>query len=760
MENQNFYKNMTIRFSVLFGLLFLIFWVLRIPIFTNYNEIFGNYLTLYHSVRNIISLQEFPMWAPHLFLGGSFFGIFNGSQAFSPFFLLSLMLPTGLLMPIFLPLLFLKTIFAGLALALYLRETKWLSPRGIGLAVAAYLFSGWYFSYMAHFSLIELLIYLPYVLFGIESLFNRQKKRWLILGLSLVLTTSLPVAVSLLPIWLSYWLIRFMGLRHRESFEAPRQLKLFIITLMTTAGLNMVFLLPVLLSQPLFQFWDVNTINLSSFLTALSHTILPTLRIQNEGFSPHSPSSLFQTILLVPLIPQFLFLAPKRFRKPVVFSYLTLFLGVVVLQAAGFSGVFGLALTLFNSILIGFVFGEGRRLDPYRLKVATGIGSLLLLCFTGILFYRHRIAGLECGVQLAGYLFSGLVPLVFLAAYYLLLHVLNEDNRELLRKGIYTLFIIERLIFITIFMGTRANVSVTINQIVSEQDYIGNRIEAITSAQQAGTRDFHRVINSFQVHPNEPFMIGYYGFSSNSWQQANRMGEWMLRPFFEGASISIEDPFLTTALGARYFLTLDSNAQLPGYEFNDRVLGITIYRNQFFGTIGMRPSRYVLASEFEALSSEGKRYVFLQAVVLEDGQQELAASSGMVPFDLSRLPSVFGDIQYLAAAREREQMGISGIVFEDNSFSHVISTDAPQLLVYFIPYERGWAAYLNDKRIPLHPLNQGFMGIEVPEGDHQSVVLRFRTPGLTTSAVISISMLLFVIGYFYKKQEEGRSGKR
>lgn len=65
-----------------------------------------------------------------------------------------------------------------------------------------------------------------------------------------------------------------------------------------------------------------------------------------------------------------------------------------------------------------------------------------------------------------------------------------------------------------------------------------------------------------------------------------------------------------------------------------------------------------------------------------------------------------------------------------------ISTTKDKFLCFSIPYDAGWTAYVDGEKTNLVQANIGFMGLELPAGDHD-IELRYWMPGLTVGITLS-----------------------
>ena len=73
-------------------------------------------------------------------------------------------------------------------------------------------------------------------------------------------------------------------------------------------------------------------------------------------------------------------------------------------------------------------------------------------------------------------------------------------------------------------------------------------------------------------------------------------------------------------------------------------------------------------------------------------------------------------------------------------------------LFFTIPYDKGWTATINHKKVKIHRAQKGFMKVDVPSGKGK-VVLTFIPYGLKTGLLISLlaSIIFCCYAYFIRK---------
>jgi uncharacterized membrane protein YfhO len=87
------------------------------------------------------------------------------------------------------------------------------------------------------------------------------------------------------------------------------------------------------------------------------------------------------------------------------------------------------------------------------------------------------------------------------------------------------------------------------------------------------------------------------------------------------------------------------------------------------------------------------------------------------------------------SARKKHHLKISE--HSQNHIKGTIRLDKKELLFFSIPYDPGWTAIVDGKRIRPLLVNIGFMGIIIDAGDH-TVELEYKVPYFNTGLIISV----------------------
>lgn len=741
-----------------------------------------NYLSIYTNAHDLLLQKEIPMWSFNFFLGGNFLGAQNVYSVFNPFFLLTLPFSSSMLPELYFPLLFLKTMLATWALSLYMRETKWFKPHTIIVASILYLFNGWYLSNLSEFVTIELLFFVPLVLYGVEKLLSSGRKRYFVATFSLLLISHFTFTMLFLGFLIAYIFIRLYMMRTQSHKIFIDDIKKFLISSVLIIGINMVFILPLLLALNAMSIELQKGMTLASLLALCIKGLFPPLHENFKGslelFTINvNVVSLYQSVLVVLMLPQFVKLVGKKERKLVVFSYVFILVTVFITQSLELVNVTSLAplntnvisilLILFNTLITSYTLNDVKLIDTKLLhRTCVAFKGLILLVLGLVLVFELYVkyggmsnwAGgniVDELISLSPYFMIYLMMVVIVRMYRFILIGMSREEKTFSGKAIFVFLIVECVAVSYIYFATNSEQLTFVENYMMNEDSISNKTDAVADYLQTFDPEFYRLINSYEIQYNEPLYQEYNGFSiANPYLVSSSQDvSWMLdNRINDSLSIATTDYMLTTALSAKYYFTPDYEVPLPGYQYYDRIEGITIYKNNYFVPVGTSSLYYILESDFRTLNRTQKHYVFLKCIILED--ESLASRYNLKQFDLSTLPEQPGEIQYFEAAQLRQSFGAQNVEYAQNKMTHRYVTDSPRLITYSIPYNKGWRAYANGKEVPIYKVNDGFIGVGLETAGQYNIELTYCSPGFEIGFSISAITSLIIIASIYLAYEK------
>jgi uncharacterized membrane protein YfhO len=92
-----------------------------------------------------------------------------------------------------------------------------------------------------------------------------------------------------------------------------------------------------------------------------------------------------------------------------------------------------------------------------------------------------------------------------------------------------------------------------------------------------------------------------------------------------------------------------------------------------------------------------------------------------------------------------KQSPLQNIKQSNNTIEGNITLDEKRIMVFSIPYSKGWSGYVDGEKVELLKGNVMYTALQLEAGEHQ-IVLRYETPFIKTSCFITIIAFLIVIG--------------
>lgn len=104
---------------------------------------------------------------------------------------------------------------------------------------------------------------------------------------------------------------------------------------------------------------------------------------------------------------------------------------------------------------------------------------------------------------------------------------------------------------------------------------------------------------------------------------------------------------------------------------------------------------------------------------------------------------------------ERKADSLENVEMDTNRITGTVAAQKDELMVFSIPYQSGWSAYVDGVKTKMIRANIMYMGISIPQGEH-SIELRYEMPGLRISLMITaVSLVSFICAMAVRKHRKG-----
>ena len=772
MTNKEIVKRSVFYVSIMLVILIINYLTLDHRIYET-EEYINQYLSTYTNIHSSILNGKLSMWSWDIFLGNNLLGTQTYFSMYNPFFLITLLFSTESLSSLYLPLLVLKLVCAFFSFYLYFRQTKWFSNQTLMISSLLYLFNGWMLCNLTEFVTIELLVFMPFLLYGVERLLKDNRKRYFVLTLSMMLISHFSVTICVMPLVILYFLLRVK----KAQFKS-RGLK-FVSGLIVTLCLTAIASLPMILALNEISISFLGHFDFKTLTTFIFENLFPPISqwvdVDFTLFNVDTIGiSVYQSLLVILLIPQLFVIASKRLKIVVGCTYGVLLCLMVSNPAIIFSSgsvqtmitsqQLSCIIILFNTVIVAYVLTHLKQVNVKLLKITTyGYLTTIMLTILLIFVYELQLSGSIIDFKLFRHELLNVTPLLFvfvilwlvLKMYYVLIRAMVKHDSVLKHKILILVVLFECVVVMMQYVSfSKQDVT---EQLYSDE-YLVNQTHAVTDYIRTIDDNTYRFINGYQTQSNDTLKNRYPGFTISR----DHMGELMNVPWAvttQDNQVNVESNnyYVTTALSAKYYLTPGFEISIPGYKYFDRIENITVYENEYFVPMASIQETYVLEEDFNKMTDEQKQYIFLNSLVLSRSQvQELEGHVTLVPYDLKNLPSVPKELDYFEIAKKRQSLGVQTVQSDMNYLKFNVLVSEPTLLSLNVPYDKGWQAVSNGSVVNIHEVNGGMMALELTEIGTSDIELTYTSPGYDLGFSISALTCLIIMGVFirYYQQEK------
>ncbi len=195
--------------------------------------------------------------------------------------------------------------------------------------------------------------------------------------------------------------------------------------------------------------------------------------------------------------------------------------------------------------------------------------------------------------------------------------------------------------------------------------------------------------------------------------------------------ISEEDDFL-------------SNEQLHGFKHYQTIDQYSIYKNDLYLPMGFVFDSYITEDVFNETVESSRSNLLLKGVVLTNDQitdyNDILAE--LDPLQASKLTydDMVNDVGNMQTAYNFTDTG--------SGFTADVSLSDDAMVMFSVPYDVGFKAYVDGEATAIENVNSGLMAIAVPSGQH-SISFVYETPYLKLSAILCfIGIIVYIIYLF------------
>ncbi len=763
-------------------LIFLPWMILDSGYFFFYGDFNVQQIPFYQMIHD--SIREGNLgWSYTTDLGANIIGSYSFYNIGSPFFYLTLLLPSEAVPYMMAPLLMLKFALASTGAYLFLRRYI-LRQRFAMFGALLYAFSGFgiYNIFFNHFH--EAMVIFPFILAALDAFVYEQRKG--VLGLTLFLSAFMNYyffagqAVFLL----IYWGFRMVTKSYRMTLIEFLRMVLEVILGVLCAGVVLVpSVFAVLQNNRVNNFphgWNAVVYgNPQRYLHIFLSFFFPPDMPAYANFTPDSNAKWASVAAWLPLFSTVGVFAFYRLKTQVWLKKLmvTLFVMAMVpffnaafqLMNASYYArwyyMFTLMMALATAISLDRTQTDYVPALRRTFLVTAAITALIGLVPKNALDDKKN--ELELGLMKYPDRFWGWVAIAFVGLVTLTVLLCLRKNRKVFRRSVS--------IALSVLIVGYGNVLVGVGVLNSNyrKDFIADHVIDNRGVFNKSLPDIENVRSDFyetmdnmgmfwQVPTIQAFQSIVPGSIMDYYESIGVERSVGSRPKTDVYGIrsflSVKYLFDYTKDSKRFSKSLGQN-EMPGWteimEKND----FLVYENDYYIPYGFTYDDYISTDEYNDSAKNNRHLLMLKAIVLTD--EQILRHGDILHHHSSAEPYEFTRYAYFEDCEKRRENTCEPIKFENSRFStRFTAGDQDELVFFSIPYEDGWSAQVNGKAAMIERVNVGFMAVRVPKNTTSDIVFEYKTPGLTMGAVISAAGIVLFILYWVIWKEPAKMRRR
>lgn len=207
---------------------------------------------------------------------------------------------------------------------------------------------------------------------------------------------------------------------------------------------------------------------------------------------------------------------------------------------------------------------------------------------------------------------------------------------------------------------------------------------------------------------------------------------------------------------------------MPDFKYLRSENGFDIFENENYVPMGFTFDKYITTEEYNNISEGYRHLTLLKAMVLsQDQMKEYADITGYTDgmylnlnfsYDENNPQNTpnpeyegFSSIttnfryevsDYVLDAKRLKENSCSSFCYTKEGFEAEFENKGDDNLLFFsVPYDDGWTAYVNDEETDIEQVDIGFMAVRVPGNQTSEIKFVYHTPLLKEGCIISCAAL-------------------
>lgn len=397
--------------------------------------------------------------------------------------------------------------------------------------------------------------------------------------------------------------------------------------------------------------------------------------------------------------------------------------------------------SLITALMTAYCFDKADEIDIKKGVIPTGIITALfiLIYFLPTRDEDGNIRFFEMAEYDMLFVLQAVITIAFFLVAVLLIYYIKKDERYCRKVALMTVGCCAVFLLVNIYYG--------ISQGPYPDKYLSKSVNADISLPESDT--FYRIETSENTD-NFPMFWDYSTMRCFNTNVSTSIMEFYISLGLTrdvASRIDTEYTPLRSLLSVKYYLDeIDdddtNNFDEKGFKHIGTQSGYKIYENENYLPMGILFDRYISDEDFSGFSTYQKCQMLLDSVVLDKDTQK--ALSGVLT-EVQKPKTVFNTFVLKDAADKLRNSCCSDFKYTAYGFSANIDTDTGGVVLFSVPYDKGFSAKVNGNEAEVLKVDNGLTAVYVEKGKSK-IEFSYFTYGVKEGAVLSAAgVCIFVV---------------
>lgn len=705
-------------------------------------------------------------------LGNSFLESFSFYNLGSIFYLITLPFKAEYYPYLIGPILILKYGVAGLTSYAYI-QTFCKDKKYAILGSLLYSFSGFQITNMMFNHFHDVVALFPLLLLTLDNLILKNKKGIFCLVLAMLAITNYFFFVGQCVFLLIYFICNVISKRYKITKNKFFYLAFEVIVGLLISGFLLYpSIINILSSSRVDVGWTLKSAlvydDLTYYIDIIKSIIIsPDLMFSRSFIEPYNYMSVEQWLPLVGIVLVIPFIKNNK-KTFLTYMIITLFvfMFIPILNSAfvGFNTQY-YARWFYMPILLYSVCSVKTLEENYKIKSGI-IFNLILWFIFGIMLILHYFYVNKIIIYNQDMLYINLIITLFSFISLIVLYKIKSNKTKFAFILIFVLIISFYIVDLNIYNSKLYSV-IYDDKYTYEEDYYKNYLN-INDIIKLDNKDDYRIevayINNLNYVMGKPTISNFIStMDEHVVEFFNTVSnDKYLLDYFVKTNYNYNQYYIKTFLSNKYYIgrklninqMKEDNQKIEQEKDSELVTDnfyntyyendeFVVYENKYFLNMGLLYDEYIDLDDFNKLDLEGRNSAYLKGVILDNNLNIKYKDILKKVNDDSLSKNSFED--FINDYNNIKNNGNTNFIKTNDGFHINVDSKNDSLLLLTIPYDEGWTAYINNEKVEIDKVSNGFMGIRVYEGNSK-LTFKYETKGVKTGSILSIFGITCYIG--------------